>query len=95
MMDHASQELVFRKVPNSPRESHHAVLLGGEQVGEVWREMTRLHDCNGAPTIKRALRWYAKAPHHVRVIGKGRTAMLLGGGFKSRQEAACAMHCAP
>lgn len=89
------QALTFRKVSNSGRKSHHAVMLDGEQVGEVWREMTRLHNRHGAPTTERALRWYAKAPHHTRVIGKGCTAALLGGGFKSRQEAAMVMHATP
>lgn len=78
------------KVAGSEKSAHQQVHVGENAVGEIWREKVKVVVSKfTAPRVTaERWRWFAKQAGSTITLGRGtRAAMLLGPGFKTKDEA--------
>ena len=86
--------ITFKKVPGSAKAAHQTLCDDGTDIGEVWRERVSVVVSKLTEPRRMATkwRWFAKKAGSVAVLGRGdRAAMLLGAGFKTKQDAVTAL----
>ncbi len=84
----------LKKLANSTKSAHHSVAIDGLVVGEIWREKALVVVSKLTAPRRSAVRdrWFARVAGDLKIIGRGtRAAMLLGAGFKSKDEAIAAL----
>ncbi len=78
---------------NSQKSAHNTVEINEYEAGEVWREQVNVPVKAGSTQKSLKWRWFSRCLGESATLGKGtRTAMLLGAGFTSRNEAANALY---
>lgn len=81
---------ILTKVKKSEKSAYQRVQLPGVDIGEIWRE--QVHVVVSKLTEPRRMsvkwRWFARRAGSSEAHGRGaRAALLLGAGFKSKDEA--------
>lgn len=87
-------KLTMTRIPGSTKCAHQAVVVSDVDAGEVWREQVNVVVSKLTEPRRMALkwRWFAKRSGEAATLGRGtRAAMLLGPGFKTRDEAITAL----
>ncbi|MBN3785514.1 hypothetical protein [Burkholderia sp. Ac-20353] len=82
--------LVVKKVARSKMSAHQLVHFADAPIGEVWREQVSVVVSKLTEPRRMATkwRWFAKQAGSSVTLGRGtRAAMLLGPGFKGKDEA--------
>lgn len=85
------------KVPGSTKSAHQLVVVDDAEAGEIWREQARVVVSKLTEPRRMAIkwRWFAKRTGENDTLGRGnRAALLLGPGFKSKDEAIEALNSA-
>lgn len=83
--------VTFRKIANSEKSAHQQVFADDSQIGEVWREQVTVVVSKMLAPRKMAQkwRWFGKRTGESTTLGRGtRSSMLLGPGYKSKDDAA-------
>lgn len=86
------------KVAGSTKSAHQSVVVDDADAGEIWREQANVVVSKLTEPRRMAMkwRWFAKRCGETETLGRGtRAAMLLGPGFKSKDEALAALTSAP
>ena len=81
-------------IKGSARLNHQAVSIDGSDVGEVWKEQVDVvvSKMTDPRRLAKQWRWFSKRTGASATLGRGtRAAMLLGPGFKSKDDAIAAM----
>lgn len=82
----------FISIQNSQKSAHNTVLINGHDAGEVWREQVNVPVKIGSTHKTLKWRWFSRRLGETTTLGKGtRTAMIIGAGFTSRNEATNAL----
>jgi hypothetical protein len=86
--------VTLEKASQSDKSAHQLVYAGDAEVGEVWREQVSVVVSKLTEPRRMGLkwRWFAKQAGGSSTLGRGtRAAMLLGPGFKTKDEAITAL----
>lgn len=84
----------LKSIARSEKSAHHEVRAGEAGIGEIWREQVSVVVSKLTEPRRMGMkwRWFAKQAGSSVTLGRGtRAAMLLGPGFKSKDEAISAL----
>lgn len=78
---------------NSQKSAHNMVEINGHEAGEVWREQVNVPVKTGSTQKSLKWRWFSRRLGEIVTLGRGtRSAMIMGAGFTSKNEAANALY---